>query len=323
MPDWPTPSLPDLTSRIAGGLLGLLVGDALGVPFQFKPRSDRRVDPVSSMRGYGTDNQPPGTWSDDGSLTLCTAEALLDGFDLQRVANNFVRWLDQGYWTPFGRPFDIGHTTRHAIKRLRQGVPPIEAGGPREQDNGNGSLMRILPLALRWPSLPVLELYTRAHALSCLTHAHPRSQLACGFYTVLATRLLAGEKPVAGYKQTIELVLPAYHQPPFDSELLHFQRIFDGSIANVPEDEINGDGYVVHTLEASLWCLLRAETYREVVLTAVNLGEDTDSTAAVAGGLAGIVWGVDSIPVEWVDGLARIEDIRMLAARLVAATELS
>ena len=238
----------------------MLVGDALGVPFQFKPRSDRRVDPVSEMRGYGTDNQPPGTWSDDGSLTLCTAEALLDGFDLQRVANNFVRWLDQGYWTPFGRPFDIGHTTQHAIKRLRQGVPPIEAGGTREQDNGNGSLMRILPLALRWPSLPMPELLTRAHALSCLTHAHPRSQLACGFYAVLATRLLAGETSVAGYQQTIELVLPIYQQPPFASELPHFERVFSGEIATVPEDEISGDGYVVHTLEASLWCLLRAET---------------------------------------------------------------
>ena len=289
-----TPSLPDLTSRIAGGLLGLLVGDALGVPFQFKPRSDRRVDPVSRMRGYGTDNQPPGTWSDDGSLTLCTAEALLDGFDLQRVANNFVRWLDQGYWTPFGRPFDIGHTTRHAIKRLRQGVPPIEAGGTREQDNGNGSLMRILPLALRWPSLPMPELLARAHALSCLTHAHPRSQLACGFYTILATRLLAGETPAAGYQQTIELVLPTYQQSPFDSELPHFQRVFDGRIADTPEAEIRGDGYVVHTLEASLWCLLRADSYRETVLTAVNLGEDTDFDGGggrrTGGNLLGIGW---------------------------------
>ena len=325
MTDTPTAtsSQLNLSSRIAAGLLGHLAGDALGVPVQFKPRSDRRADPVDGMRGYGTDNQPPGTWSDDGSLTLCTAEALLDGFDLQRVADNFVRWLDQGYWTPFGRAFDIGHTTRHAIKQLRRGVPPLEAGGTREQDNGNGSLMRILPLALRWPSLPVSELLTRAHALSCLTHAHPRSQLACGFYTVLATRLLAGETPVSGYQQTIDLVLSTYQQPPFDSELPHFQRVFSGEIATVPEDEINGDGYVVHTLEASLWCLLRVEIYREVVLTAVNLGEDTDSTAAVAGGLAGIVWGLDNIPAAWVDGLARIRDIRALAARLAAASELS
>ena len=107
MTDTPTAtsSQLNLSSRIATGLLGHLAGDALGVPVQFKPRAD----PVNGMRGYGTDNQPPGTWSDDGSLTLCTAEALLDGFDLQRVADNFVRWLEQGYWTPFGRPFDIGH----------------------------------------------------------------------------------------------------------------------------------------------------------------------------------------------------------------------
>ena len=232
-----------------------------------------------------------------------------------------------GWIKAIGRRSDVRSTSATRLgtrsSDCAEGVPPLEAGGTREQDNGNGSLMRILPLALRWPKLPVPELLTRAHALSCLTHAHPRSQLACGFYTVLATRLLAGETPAAGYQQTIELVLPIYQQPPFDTELPHFQRVFDGRIADTPEAEISGDGYVVHTLEASLWCLLRADSYRETVLAAVNLGEDTDSTAAVAGGLAGIVWGLESIPVEWVDGLARIGDIRALAARLVAAAELS
>jgi ADP-ribosylglycohydrolase len=305
---------------VIGGLLGHLVGDALGVPVEFEPRSKRRADPVTGMRGYGTHNQPPGTWSDDGSLTLCTAEALLDGFDLARAAESFVGWLDQGLWTPYGRVFDIGYTTRAAIKQLRRGVPPLEAGGAREQDNGNGSLMRILPLALRWPHLPAPELLQRAQALSCLTHAHPRSQLACGFYTVLATRLLAGEEPAAAYQQTIEIVEPLYRQPPFVAELPHFRRVLGGRIGDEPKEAILGDGYVVHTLEASLWCLLKADSYHDAALAAVNLGEDTDTTAAVAGGLAGILWGVDGIPADWMSALARSEDIRSLAGRLAAAT---
>ena len=140
-----------------------------------------------------------------------------------------------------------------------------------------------------------------------------------GWIKAIGRRSVVHSTSATGYQQTIELVLQVYQQAPFDSELPHFQRVFDGSIASLPAHKINGDGYVVHTLEASLWCLLRADSYRETVLTAVNLGEDTDSTAAVAGGLAGIVWGVDGIPVEWVDGLARIGDIRGLAERLAEA----
>jgi ADP-ribosylglycohydrolase len=145
--------------------------------------------------------------------------------------------------------------------------------------------------------------------------------VACGFFTILATRLLAGEPRAIAYEQAIELVLPAYRQSPYAEELPHFQNIVDGRIAEQPEESICGDGYVVHTLEASLWCLLRTDSYQDAVLTATNLGEDTDTTAAVAGGLAGILWGVDGIPAEWIDTLARIEDIRNLADRLAAASD--
>ena len=204
-------SATDFSTRINGGLLGLLVGDALGVPVEFSSREQRLADPVTDMRAFGTHNQPAGTWSDDGSLALCTASSLIDaGYDLEDTARRFVGWLDEAYWTPHGKVFDIGYTTRRAIQRLRKGTPPTEAGGQREQDNGNGSLMRILPLALRFPNLPVPELLDRAHGLSCLTHAHPRAQLACGFYTVLATRLLAGEMATDAYHAAIEITRPVY-----------------------------------------------------------------------------------------------------------------
>ena len=304
------------SNRINGGLLGLLVGDALGVPVEFTSRAERLADPVTGMRAYGTHNQPAGTWSDDGSLALCTASSLVEaGYDLRDTATRFVRWLDEGYWTPHGSVFDIGYTTRHAIKRLRQGVVTTEAGGQREQDNGNGSLMRILPLALRFPDLAVPHLLSRAHALSCLTHAHPRSQLACGFYTVMATRLLAGQTLHDAYVSAIELTRPTYSQPPFAAELPHYERVIGGRIADAPADSIRGDGYVVHTLEASLWCLLRHDSYAATVLAAVNLGEDTDTTGAVAGGLAGIVYGETGIPAEWIQTLARLDDVRLLASQ--------
>lgn len=279
-------------------------------------RADRPPGGRRAGRAGGV-QQPPGTWSDDGSLALCTAESLLEGYDLQRVADSFVRWLYEAHWTPHGRVFDVGGTTHRAIERLRQGVAPTEAGGRGEWDNGNGSLMRILPLALRWPALPVADLLTRAHELSCLTHAHPRAQLACGFYTVLATRLLAGAAPAAAYEQAIQLTASLYKQPPFAAELPHFQRVFAGAIEQLPEEEIRGSGYVVHTLEASLWCLLRTNGYSEAVLKAVNLGEDTDTTGAVTGGLAGIAYGLEGIPQSWVEALARLEDVRALCRQLV------
>lgn len=310
------------TSRIAGGLIGLLVGDALGVPVEFTSRKSRQADPVTGMRGYGTHNQPPGTWSDDSALALCTAASLAEtGYDLQDAAGRFVRWLDQGYWTPHGRVFDVGGTTSRAIRRLQKGTVPVEAGGRGEQDNGNGSLMRILPLALCYSDLPVEELLVRAHALSCLTHAHPRSQMACGFYSVLATRLLAGMAPEAAYEQTVALVSPYYQKEPFQAELPHYQRAFSGRIAETAGADISSSGYVVHTLEASLWCLLRSSTYAEAVLAAVNLGEDTDTTGAVTGGLAGIVHGLEGIPGTWGQSLARRDEALELAGRLAQAED--
>ncbi|MGB4437301.1 MAG: ADP-ribosylglycohydrolase family protein, partial [Acetomicrobium sp.] len=132
--------------KVIGGLLGLCIGDALGVPVEFQSREKLKRNPVKDMMGYGTHNQPPGTWSDDSSLAFCLAESLCNGFDLQDIADKFVKWMYEGYWTPWGKAFDVGHTTQIAISRLKKGVDPLESGPTDERSNGNGSLMRILPL---------------------------------------------------------------------------------------------------------------------------------------------------------------------------------
>lgn len=307
------------SSKILAGLIGVCVGDALGVPVEFTSRIDRVKSPVTTMIGYGTYNQPPGTWSDDSSLTFCLAESLCSGFSLDVIANSFCRWLNEGFWTPHGKVFDIGNTTHDAIKRLKQGVPPLEAGGRDDRSNGNGSLMRILPLVYYHKTLDFSELIERSHQVSCITHAHLRSQIACGIYISIAVCLLQGLDPQAAYLQGVQDAQKIYSQSLYAQERHHFHRVNSGELASLPIDFIRSGGYVIDTLEASLWCFLNSSSYAEAVLKAVNLGDDTDTTAAVTGGLAGIYYGVENIPEEWINQIARIEDIIDLATRLEAA----
>lgn len=304
------------SDRVLGGLWGAMVGDALGVPVESTSRSARRRDPVTGLRGFGTHGQPPGTWSDDSSLLLCTVEALCEApFQIDRLAELFVAWETQGHWTPHGTVFDIGIATRSAIDRLARGVPPEEAGGVGERDNGNGSLMRILPVALRSADAPVESMLDLAHRVSALTHRHPRSQMACGLYCLMARALREGLPPWEAYQRTIAQGGAYYQTQPFQTERPHFARVFSGSVHELPEADIASGGYVVHSLEAALWCLLTTTDFPAAVLTAVNLGDDTDTTACVAGGLAGLWYGVEGIPEEWREAIVRRDDIRALLDR--------
>ncbi|MGI2901795.1 ADP-ribosylglycohydrolase family protein [Tolypothrix sp. VBCCA 56010] len=314
------------TTKTLSGLMGLCIGDALGVPVEFTSRAERIKSPVTSMQGYGTWDVPPGTWSDDSSLTFCLAECLCNDFSLDRIANSFSRWYHEAYWTARGEVFDVGNTTFLAIANYKQGIPPLEAGGKTENSNGNGSLMRILPMAYCHKSLTFAELISRVHQVSCITHAHMRSQIACGIYISIAVCLLQGVDPQTAYLQGLENIRQIYYIKggvtpplPYALEMPHFSRVFSGEIDNLPLEEIRSSGYVIDTLEASLWCLLNTSNYAEAVLTAVNLGGDTDTTAAVTGGLAGIYYGVENIPSEWISQIARKEDIINLAERLAAA----
>jgi len=298
------------TDRILGGLWGAIIGDALGVPVEFTSRDERRRDPVTDMRGYGTHHQPPGTWSDDSSLLLCTVEALCEQeYRPERIAELFLAWQDRGHWTPHGTVFDIGIATSAALARIRRGVAPEEAGGAGERDNGNGSLMRILPVALRYADAPIEEMLFMAHRISALTHRHPRSQMACGLYCIMAKGLLYGLTPGEAYRFMIEEGQRCYNMVPFNREMPHFARVLAGELASVPVDDIASSGYVVHTLEASLWCLLVTGSFEDAVLTAVNLGDDTDTTGCVVGGLAGLVFPSVVLKSCWKQALVQQESI--------------
>ena len=299
-------------NAIRAMITGGAIGDALGVPVEFQSREELSQDPVLGMRGYGTHYQPPGTWSDDTSMTLCLLGSLSrrKAIDYLDIMENFTRWLHQAEFTATGVVFDVGIATQEAIARYEQGTPPLECGGRGEQDNGNGSLMRIAPLALylhRQQLTSVSDILDAAHKLSCLTHAHPRSQMACGIYTLIALNLLEGRSLASAISEGLASARAFYEKSAaFSSELSTYGRLWElDAFAALPEAAIQSSGYVVHTLEAVIWCLLNSKDYASCVLKAVNLGNDTDTIAAIAGGLAGLAYGWDSIPAEWKNTLAK------------------
>lgn len=307
-----------MTSPIKDALLGLAVGDALGVPVEFQSRELLTHHPVTNMRAYGTHNQPAGTWSDDSSLTFCLAATLAKGYDLQDLANRFVNWRYHAYWTAHGNVFDVGNSTNTAIYLLSTGTKPTLAGDTDEDCNGNGSLMRILPLLFYIKDMDIHDRYQHARDVSCLTHGHIRSIACCFIYLEVALQILKGEPPVKAYLNAITDVNKYFKaQHILDQrELEILAPTLSGSLIDKPIHGIHGTGYVLHTLEAAIWILINTNTYAEAVLTAVNLGNDTDTTAAVTGGLAGMYYGWEEIPAEWLNILAGKDRIEELIANL-------
>ncbi len=302
---------------IKSALFGVSVGDALGVPVEFMSRKTINQNPVTDMFGYGTYNLPSGTWSDDSSLTFCLAEALTKGFDLNCIGQNFIKWYYENYWTPRGTVFDIGIATKQAIDRLSKGVRTDLAGGIEISSNGNGSLMRILPLIFYIIDKPISERYQITKQVSSITHGHIRSVIACFYYLEFARQIILGVDKFEIYENLKTEISTHLNSLSINqSEISLFGRLLNDNIYNLIDEEISSSGYVIHTLEASVWCLLTTNNYKNATLKAVNLGEDTDTTGAVTGGLAGLLYGYDSIPPKWLKQIAKHQDIENLAERL-------
>jgi ADP-ribosylglycohydrolase/O-acetyl-ADP-ribose deacetylase (regulator of RNase III) len=308
----------DFDYKIKSGLFGVAVGDALGVPVEFETREYLNKNPLSEMLGYGTHFQPIGTWSDDSSLTFCLAESLCKGYDLSDIAKKFVKWYSAELWTPYGKVFDIGIATRNAIHNVGKGHLPELCGGFEEKDNGNGSLMRILPLIFHLQKEQDIEvIYKKVKEVSSITHAHFRSVLACFIYVVYCLEILNGYDKREAYERMQNILSEFLSDKKFNLvEIQLFDRILKNNIADYPENEIYSSGYVLHSLEASLWCFLNWNSFEGTVLKAINLGGDTDTTGAITGGLAGIYYGMRNIPEKWISVLARKNDIDDLCERL-------
>ena len=305
------------------GIMGVVVGDALGCPVQFESRREVAGHPVTGMRGYGTFNLPEGSWTDDSSLTIALLESIgrLGRIDLDDIMGNFMKWLYDGEFTPYGYSYDVGHGTMQAIGRYKKNRKAQKCGGEEEWNNGNGSLMRILPACiycskkLRGGEFSERGAILSVHAIGGLTHAHIRSNIACGLYFFMADQVMNAEGTLrerlqAGITRGFEF----YEAFLADKDNLRlYDRLQDpDAFAAVPADRIKSSGYVVDTLEAAVWSLITTDSFEQALLKAVNLGDDTDTVGAVTGGLAGLYYGYDKIPADWLSAIKRREWIEGL-----------
>ena len=311
-----TDSAGDIEQRYLGALVGLAVGDALGTTLEFaRPGT---FEPVRDMTGGGPFSLHAGEWTDDTSMALCLAESLIErgGFDARDQMGHYVRWREEGYLSATGTCFDIGNTVSSALDRfLMSGEPYSGSLDPRHA--GNGSLMRLAPIPMRWRTDP-LETAHYAALSSRTTHASPQAIDACRYFSLILAGALSGHSREEVLSPGFTPMAAATRYRPFDPAIA---AIAAGSFRRREPPAIRGSGYVVHTLEAALWALDRTDSFADGALKVVNLGEDADTTGAVFGQIAGALYGVDAIPDAWREKLAMGGFIEERARRLLAAAE--
>ena len=297
-------------TRFSGCLLGLACGDAVGTTVEFQGRGT--FEPVTDMVGGGPFRLRPGEWTDDTSMALCLGESLLEsrGFDPTDQMQRFCRWWKEGYWSSNGSCFDIGNTVRDALSRFLSTGESF-AGSTHPRSAGNGSIMRLAPIPMFF--YPDSEAAIRfAGESSRTTHGAAEAVDACRVLAAVLIEALGGSEK--------EEVLRAGHRLVEDKDLAPAIRaIAEGEYLDKESEAISASGYVVHSLEASLWCFARTASFEEAVLEAVNLGDDADTTAAITGQIAGAHYGLDGIPKSWLETLVMRDSIARMAAELMAA----
>jgi ADP-ribosyl-[dinitrogen reductase] hydrolase len=306
----------DRQARTQGGLFGLLVGDALGVPYEFQDAAQlpplaeiEMTPPLGFRRSHGA--TPPGTWSDDGAQALCLLTSLLDcgKLDPDDLGQRFVAWYQSGYMAIDQRVFDVGLHTSRVVQAIAAGMPALDAGALGKDARGNGSLMRSLPLVL-WHRGTDAELVADAHLQSRVTHGDAYCQVCCALYCLWARQLLDhGKTPWIAATQSLRSI---YQTNPT------FLDILDWAVR--PDDVAagRGGGYVIDALRSARMVMGGKKSYEQVVKAAIALGDDTDTTACIAGGVAGIRDGIESIPSRWLDQLRGQEVVLPLLERLLA-----
>lgn len=291
-------------------IYGAIIGDALGVPVEFKDRDWLKENPVTTMQGYGTYCLPKGSWSDDTSMTLCLADSIgtKKTLDYEDIMERFESWLFYHKYTPDGKTFDCGNTCSNSIEKHSEGTDALLCGGTEGRENGNGSLMRISPV----PFILISKYGEKAlsddkhfeliHNISKLTHGHPVSLLGCDIYCAFMITIISGCSKENLQKQCHSIISEFLSRNrDIKSSAFHYDRLFQNYFKDLPEDSIRSTGYVVDTLEAAIWCFLTTDNYKDCVLKAVNLGSDTDSVACVAGSIAGLYY--NEVPSDWLESL--------------------
>ncbi|MBO9199317.1 MULTISPECIES: ADP-ribosylglycohydrolase family protein [Niastella] len=311
---------------VHGALFGLAIGDALGVPVEMIKRDVLKKDPVQDFtnykgpEGYKGHQQPVGTFSDDSSLTFCLAESLCNGYNLNDIAARFVQYFFEGYWTAGGVVFGVGKSTEDAITRLRDGVLPERSGNYDVNCTGNGSLMRILPLLFYLRAYPVGMRYHMTRQVASITHGSIQTILPCFYFLEFALEILNGSDRQTAYGNTAKTVSTFISNlEPGQQHMDVLTPLINEDITQRSEGSINSIHHAVHTIQAAMYCFMKTNSYTEAVLMAVNLGDDTDTTAAVTGGLAGLYYGFDAIPEKWIAQLKRSNEIKDLGDRLTKA----
>jgi ADP-ribosylglycohydrolase len=303
--------------RQRGTLIGLTIGDALGAAVEFK--SPGSFPPVTGYRGGGPHGLAPGEWSDDTSMALALADSIASiGWDLDDQARRYLAWYEKGWYSVNGRCFDIGVTCRSALGRFSRTGDARTSGDASEHASGNGSIMRLAPVPMRYAHLypeRLIELVLRLTESSLPTHASPQCLSACVYMGLVLAALIQGidrEEVLAASWVSLRRLKEVHILHPEIAE------VAEGSFRRKRPPEIVGSGYVVKSLEAALWAFHDAKDFREAVLRAVNLGDDADTTGAVCGQLAGAYWGESGIPQEWRDGVARPEMIEKALRELLS-----
>jgi ADP-ribosyl-[dinitrogen reductase] hydrolase len=293
-------------NRALGAFIGLAVGDAIGTTLEFEDRDAK--PPVYNMWGGGPFDLLPGQWTDDTSMALCLADSLIacGGLDERDLMERFCRWYESGENSSTGACFDIGITTRNALEQFRRTGDPI-AGPTDARTGGNGSVMRLAPVAVRYWNDPE-RLRDVSRRQSYVTHGAAEAVDACEALSTVLASLIEG-KPLRD-------VLSASYGPYCSG----VQAVMEESYRGKARSAIRSSGYVIHTLEAALWCVSETTTFRDAVLLAVNLGDDADTVGAVTGQIAGAAYGLAAIPEEWLNQLAWNERLVQISERLYAGS---
>lgn len=309
-------------SKYVDAIIGHAIGDAMGVPTEFCIREKLLQKPVKEMVSSPKVGQPAGSWSDDTSMEICTIESYLEKkeFDYSDIMNKWTEWINEGKYTANGDTFDVGRTCLSAIRQYSNGINPIDCGLKDEMSNGNGSLMRILPVALYSYSkkLSEKEIIKLTNEISSLTHGHNISKLGCYIYIKFIIALLEGKTKEEAYNLIQNLDYSMYDEYSIEK----YNRLLKANIKDYKIDEISSKGYVVDTLECALWIVMNAKDYRETIISSTNIGNDTDTIGAIAGSMAGIIYGINSIPKTWMDKLLRKDYLIDLALRFEKTTSI-